>query len=127
MRTGRGESQLGIGTGGDSLLELDGGHLGLLVDDDLGLGLNDGALGVDLSSVDVDLIGVKGDEVGVLVDLEAVYTCQQRLRSSILLGACLLDGNRSIIFESLEIWLKSQVIMHRLDIGRQDLAALDIG
>lgn len=39
---------------------------------------------------------------------------------------CLLNGDSSIIFKGLEVRLKSQVIVHWLDVGRKDFAALDI-
>lgn len=37
----------------------------------------------------------------------------------------ILNNNTSIISKLLKIWLQGQIIMHRLDIRRQHLTALD--
>lgn len=71
--TSEGQLQLGGGTGGDGVGELDGRNLLVLVEGDLGVGGHDGALGGDDGIVDLDLVGVERDGGGIFSDVETIF------------------------------------------------------
>jgi hypothetical protein len=42
-------------------------------------------------------------------------------------GTSILNGDRSLISELLKVRLEGEIIVHRLNVGGQDLTALNIG
>lgn len=80
--------------------------------------------------MNINLIGIEGDGGRIFGNLKAIRGISVPSRRSKQTSRTenLLNDHGSVICELLEIGFKSKVIVHRLDVGRQDLTAMgDVG
>lgn len=77
--------------------------------------------GRDLCRVDLKLGGVEGYRGRVLDDIQAGEGSAGKLFPNA--RNCILNGHGALVGELLKVGLEGQVIVERLDIGRQHLAA----
>jgi hypothetical protein len=107
---------------GDGVVERDGCCLGVLIVGDLRRGGNELRARVDLGGLDVEIDCVQRDGFGVLDNIEAICMLESKHELGANYWKHLLNDDRTLIFEGLEVGLQSQMVVEGLDVLGQNLA-----